>query len=199
MTRRIVTIMLVGASAFALAACSAENEPAGQLGSSAPSQAPATSSTADPSVAGEASPSADVAASETAASERASSYGVGDRVRLGDEEFFGVTDVDPNVKGDGFLKPDDGMKWVSALVEIEGINPDGATYNPFYFTVRDGEGFEYDVSIFGKEPSLQSSNELQPGQKVKGWVTFEVPTDAKGLTLIYSAGPFGEPVEIALG
>jgi hypothetical protein len=120
-------------------------------------------------------------------------------VKLGEEEYFAVIQVDANVKASGLVKPQAGKKWVAALVEIEGINPNGATYNPFFFKVRDAEGFEYNFTPFGKEPQLQSSNDLQPGKKVKGWVNFEVPKGGKAVVLVYTPGFLGEPVEVSLG
>lgn len=126
------------------------------------------------------------------------SYKVGDRIKIGDEEYFTIVEVDPAVEPGEFLKPDKGNKWVAVLVEIEGINPEGATYNPFYFSIKDGNGFEYNFSAFGKEPSLQSGNDLAPGKKVRGWVTFEVPEDATGLVVSYEAGVFADAVEVEL-
>jgi hypothetical protein len=87
---------------------------------------------------------------------------------------------------------------VSRQPDRQGINPDGATYNPFYFKARDGDGFEYSFSAFGKDPQLKSGNDLKPGAKVQGWVTFEVPTATKSLTMIYAAGFFSDPVEVTL-
>jgi hypothetical protein len=59
---------------------------------------------------------------QTAAPSLASGvYKVGDRVKLGDEEYFSVTQVDPAVKATGVFKPEAGKKWVAALVQIEGI------------------------------------------------------------------------------
>ena len=100
--------------------------------------------------------------------------------------------------GDGVFKPEADKLWVAALVEIEGINPSGASYNPFFFKVRDEQGFEYNFAAFGKEPALKSGNDLKPGQKVKGWMTFEVLKTVKALTLIYTPGFLGEPVEVVL-
>jgi uncharacterized protein DUF4352 len=146
------------------------------------------------------SPTASTAAGSQAAASTPvpSTYKAGDRIKLGEEEFFAIVEVDPEVKPTDVFKPDAGNKWVAALVEIEGINPDGATYNPFYFKVRDAEGFEFTFSAFGKEPMLQSGNELQPGKKVRGWVTFEIPIASTGLVLIYAPGIFTEPVEVSL-
>jgi hypothetical protein len=122
---------------------------------------------------------------------------VGDRIKIGEEEFFGIAEVDFAVPGTDFIKPSAGQKWIAALAEIEGINPDGASYNPFFFKVRDDQGFEYNFSAFGKQPQLQSSNDLPPGETVKGWVTFEVPETAQTFTLIYTV-TFNDAVQVTL-
>ena len=147
---------------------------------SAPSEAPAASST---------EPAETQASSDT--------YTVGDRVKLGDEEYFSITTVDPAPKVE-LVKPDAGNKYISVLAEIEGINANGATYNPFFFTARGDDGFEYNVSAFGKEPALKSSNDLGPGKSVKGWVSFEIPAAATHLTIVYAPGFFNEPVEVGV-
>ncbi len=168
-----------------LVACSA-NEPAGNLATpklAASIGAPASTA-----------PTASATSSEPSP---ANAYIVGDRVKIGDEEFFGVSEVDLAVPGTDFFKPDAGNKWIAVLAEIEGINPDGAAYNPFFFKVRDEQGFEYNYSAFGKEPQLKSSNDLPPGQVVKGWVTFEVPESAQTFALVYTVF-FNDAVEVAL-
>lgn len=174
----VVVLAAIGASA------GSKNEPAGGLATSKPS--------------GQAVSAAPTEATASSAPKPSGSYGIGDRIKLDEEEYFGVAEVDLDVPGTAVIKPAAGSKWVAALVEIEGINPDGATYNPLFFKVRDAEGFEYNFSAFGKEPQLQSSNELKPGQKVKGWVTFEVPDSDGKLTLVYLPGFIGEAVEVAL-
>jgi hypothetical protein len=122
---------------------------------------------------------------------------VGDKIKLGDEQYFTVKEVD-RWPGSDFIRPDAGMKFVAVLTQIEGINPEGSSYNPFFFTLRDTDGFEYEFSAFSKEPQLQSSNRLQAGEKVQGWVTFEVPKSTKQVVLIYSPDFFGldEPARV---
>jgi hypothetical protein len=82
-----------------------------------------------------------------------------------------------------YFAPDAGNKFVSVLVEYEAL-ANGVSYNPFFWTLRDSQGFSYNYYIFGKEPALDSSNELQAGRKVKGWLTFQVPV---GETQFYLA------------
>lgn len=180
----LVVLAAIGASG------GSKNEPAGTIatpspGASTVAQSPDAVATDAPT---------EVAPSATAAG----AYKVGDRIKLGDEEYFAVVEVDPAFKGDGVFKPEADKLWVAALVEIEGINPSGASYNPFFFKVRDEQGFEYNFAAFGKEPALKSGNDLKPGQKVKGWMTFEVLKTVKALTLIYTPGFLGEPVEVVL-
>lgn len=181
-------VVVVVLAAIGAASGGSSNTPAGTVATPTPGASTA-----------EATPATSEAPAETpAAATPAGAYKVGDRIKLDDEEYFAVAEVDPAYKGTDVFKPDADKLWVATLVEIEGINPNGASYNPFYFKVRDGEGFEYNFAAFGKEPQLQSSNDLKPGQKVKGWMTFEVPKTAKNLTLVYTPGFLGEPVEVAL-
>lgn len=116
------------------------------------------------------------------------------RLQLGLEEYFSILEVDTAVDTTGMAsQPDAGNVLVAVLVEIEGLNPDGAAYGPEFFTLRDGLGVqEWSVSPFGVDPRLQSSNDLAPGDTVRGWVTFEVPEAAveapSPLVLVYAPG-----------
>lgn len=130
----------------------------------------------------------------TAGASGAATYGVGDRVKLADEEYISVEKAETGFTSD-FAKPAAGNVNVSFLIAFEGINPAGASYNPFFFKIKDESGFEYNYSAFGKDPQLQSSNDLAPGKIARGWMTFEVPTASKTLTLSYTPGFIGEPVE----
>lgn len=183
-------VVVVVLAAIGAASGGSGNTPAGSVATPTPE----TAATAG----GETPATSEAPADTPAAATPAGAYKVGDRIKLDDEEYFAVVEVDPAYKGTDVFKPDADKLWVATLVEIEGINPNGASYNPFYFKVRDGEGFEYNFAAFGKEPQLQSSNDLKPGQKVKGWMTFEVPKTAEKLTLVYTPGFLGEPVEVAL-
>jgi hypothetical protein len=67
-----------------------------------------------------------------------------------------------------------------------GVN--AGYYNAAGFSVRDVEGFEYDVvqgSSESREPELLFGN-LTEGQAVQGWVTFEAPADTSYIDLVYS-------------
>jgi hypothetical protein len=75
-----------------------------------------------------------------------------------------------------------------------------APYNPLYFKVRDGGGYEY-TETFGSDDKGLKSGELGPGEKVRGTVAFDVPDDATDLVLAYQPLVlFGgsRPIRIAL-
>jgi len=100
-----------------------------------------------------------------------------------------------------FGQPDPGKLIVSVLVDLESFDvTNSTTYNPFNYTLRDRQGYEYDPTFLsGQEPEL-SSGELGPDGFVRGWVSFEVPEHAAaaGFRLIYA--PFyGRLLTVELG
>jgi Domain of unknown function (DUF4352) len=99
-----------------------------------------------------------------------------------------------------FLTPDEGNIYLAVEVIIENTAKEKAPYNPFYFKLKDQDGFEYTTSFAGVEPDLKSG-ELRTGGKARGNVTFEVKKTAKGLVMTYEPlvilGGY-EPIEIKL-
>ena len=84
-----------------------------------------------------------------------------------------------------YFGPDEGFKYVSVLVEYEAL-VDDVSYNPFYWKVVDSESYGYDYYFMGKEPALDSSNDLKAGRKAKGWLTFQVPQAETTFYLVLS-------------
>jgi len=84
-----------------------------------------------------------------------------------------------------FNSAEAGNKFVAVELVIQSGAATGVSVNPFYVSLKDSNGYEYTVSIFGKEPSLKSQNDLPSGEFVRGWVTFEVPDGASGFILTY--------------
>ena len=124
-------------------------------------------------------------------------YHRGERVKLGDEEYLTVTGVS-SWNGTDFVKPSANNTFVAVEVKIEGINPDGASVDPFWFSLEDSQMQRHDVIESGKDPMLQQSDSLAPDTPATGWVTFEIPEkEGQGLDLIY-APPFGGAVRVDL-
>jgi hypothetical protein len=141
---------------------------------SAPTAAPAPTTAPEPTAAPTAAPA------PTAVP--AGMPGVGERVEAGGIALT-VTEVD-TWAGSDFIKPDAGKIYLTANVMVENVSRDTAPYNPMYFAVKDADAYEYDASLFGPDPSL-TSGELPKGDKVRGWVAFEVPEKATGFVLSY--------------
>jgi hypothetical protein len=98
--------------------------------------------------------------------------------------------------------PDSGNVFLVIEVAIENVNRNEETpYNPLYFSVKDGDGFEYTTSFASPEPSLHSGSLLK-GDKVRGFVAFEVKSTASGFIITYEPLViFGgyQPIRINLG
>lgn len=70
------------------------------------------------------------------------------------------------------------------LVEIEGLDAETTPYNALDFSMFDDESFEYQPESGGRQPELTFGN-LAPGERVKGWLTFDGPAEATYLELEY--------------
>lgn len=83
-----------------------------------------------------------------------------------------------------FQRADQGRVFLLASVTLENASRERAPYNPLYFKVKDGEGFEYTASLLAADQSLKSG-ELAAGERVRGFVAFQVPAAAKRLQISY--------------
>ena len=99
-------------------------------------------------------------------------------------------------------KPEAGRHFLVVEVEIVNEDREEFPYNPQYFTLKDSQGFEHSGSatlLLSDRPILTGN--LAPGQKVRGFVAFEVPTDAEGFVLSFqplvtgSFPPLSAPLE----
>jgi hypothetical protein len=84
--------------------------------------------------------------------------------------------TDPFVSDNQFSQPEEGNRFVAFDMTIEFVDDSGThSANEFTFGLTDRESFSYEPgAIVGPEPDL-ALTELRPGEKVRGWVTFEVP------------------------
>lgn len=86
--------------------------------------------------------------------------------------------------------PAKGLMHIGLLVEVENGSPNSISVNPMYFQIKDEEGVVYPaVRSYRFSPALQPS-EVTPGDKVKGWLTYEVSSraDIEAMRLMYVAG-----------
>ena len=69
---------------------------------------------------------------------------------------------------------DVGKRLVAVDITQVGLE-DGVSYSSRNFSVQDSEGYVYDRSGYTELEPRFNSGELSAGQRVRGWVTFEVP------------------------
>ena len=112
---------------------------------------------------------------------------VGDTIRLSGGEFVG-DQADLVVEEAVLLDPVAGGSGpgYAFLVEITGLDAETFPYNLRDFSMFDDEAFEYQPLFDGGEaPRLEFGN-LGPHERVRGWLTFEGPTDPAYVELVYA-------------
>ena len=139
--------------------------------------------------------SASVTASVPAAS--GPPHRLNERVRVGDTEYLTALGVS-SWPGTDFVKPPANQTFAAVEVRVEGIDPNGAAVDPFWFHLEDSESQRHDLVESGKDPGLQPNDAIAPESSAQGWLTFTITeSEGKGLTLVY-APPFAAPVRISL-
>ncbi len=97
---------------------------------------------------------------------------------------------------DKYSTPDEGMRYVTMDIEVENLSSEVQGYNGSYnYALRDADSYRYDGPAWGgKAPELQSGD-LAPGDKVRGWVTIQLPEDIE-ITHILVSPCYVEPPAI---
>lgn len=108
---------------------------------------------------------------------------VGERVQSGGMAVT-LNEVGIETRIDDLWTPDEGNVFVVADVTIESVDRDDGAYNPLYFKVKDEDGFEYTASFFAPSPTL-SAGDLAPGERARGWISFEVKEGAQRLVMSF--------------
>jgi hypothetical protein len=134
--------------------------------------------------------SADPAASGTATllGMEKSIHGVGEIARARDYQMS-VESVQECAMSRPFL-PDKGKKVVGIDVALEGLGDREVPVNPFYATLVDAGGDEHATTLAGCTPSLRAMRVIK-GQRTRGFLSFEVPTTVKKMTLVYAPTVIG--------
>jgi hypothetical protein len=104
---------------------------------------------------------------------------VGDRLQLQSVQAQ-VTQVNPKHRAAARSHP--GNHYVAAYLIITNTGPAPLHFDGLLITT-DRTGFRYaDDSYLAPEPQL-GAQDVDPGQSVQGWLSYEVPDGARGLTL----------------
>jgi hypothetical protein len=86
-----------------------------------------------------------------------------------------------------YITPKPGSRYVAVQILYENSGVDPYDYNPFDWKLTDSSGFSYDTTYSGIGPELHSGT-VARGEKARGYITYEVPTSATGLTLKLKSG-----------
>ncbi len=90
--------------------------------------------------------------------------------------------VDGAASNNQFLNPDPGRKYWAVEVEVENIGTEEV--NSPSWKLRDSKSLEHDRTFFSDVgENLDTSFDLTPGGKLKGWVVFEIDQDAQPVWL----------------
>jgi hypothetical protein len=114
--------------------------------------------------------------------------------RLGDVvENFGysltATAVQDPAKPGMLYKAKNGYKLISVEIVVGNISGDQLSINPMNAYLVDMNGFVYAIELGGVDNQL-SLADLNKGEKVKGWVAFTIPADAKPYSIKYAIETF---------
>jgi hypothetical protein len=134
------------------------------------------------------------------ASEPAVALGKIDERIVQDGVAYTVSEVAQTQELGPYSKAGEGEVFETLLLTIENVEQDKpVSYNLFYASLRDVDGYHYSAEILGDSQQLKSG-ELPKGDTIKGSVAFRIPADAKGLVFEYKVLSFDAtpPLSIAL-
>jgi hypothetical protein len=107
-----------------------------------------------------------------------------------DDKVLTVTSISDYKSSNQFIQPTPGNKFVVVDVTMENQGKDAVSVNPLEFKLQDNNNYSYQVSLMSDKTPLLSSEPIQPGRKVRGFITFEVPTNSTTFELAYTPNFF---------
>jgi len=112
--------------------------------------------------------------------------------KIGDQvvaDNFSVTVVSvEEFKDYSLSKPEPRNLFLAVELLVQSNDPIGIDVNPLFARIQDTSGNIYAAVFGGKGPMLETrmgANQLLEEEEVRGWVTFEIPENAKDLMLVY--------------
>jgi hypothetical protein len=100
-----------------------------------------------------------------------------------------------DIKPGQFSKPDEGNKFVGVEAIVVNISDEPTSVSAYGAAeLKDDESQKYDVSISAGTAMTapQLSGVLLPGERLRGWLAFEVPTAVKSLELQFKPSMFAD-------
>jgi hypothetical protein len=117
------------------------------------------------------------------------------KIYLGDaieEDGYGmaVSGIENPAKPGMLYESKPGKKLVAAEVILSNLTGEPLSANPLNAQLIDQDGFTYQAELGARDDQLLSVT-LDQGERVRGWIAFEVPENAVPATLKYSTSLFG--------
>lgn len=112
---------------------------------------------------------------------------------FGDGVEFSVTDFEDDIKADyDWQQPKSGFQYLSIFVEVANKGRKTPYVASSYFVVKDEKGQMFSRCVSRTEPDLKSMT-LEPGDRVSGWITYEIPWNdyKESLRIKFDGGRFG--------
>lgn len=72
---------------------------------------------------------------------------------------------------------DGGEPYIAVDVTLTSESDEGVNSNLLYAKLRSDNGYAYSPTFLGVEPALDSMNDIPKGERVRGWITFEVSNE----------------------
>lgn len=112
-------------------------------------------------------------------------FKIGDKVNLGD--YLLVINSVTNCKSDNqFTQPKSGNKFIITDITQENSGTNTRDYNVWDFKLQDDKDFTYQTAFATCKSPAFSAGALQPGQKTRGYITFEIPQNNNPSQLIFT-------------
>ncbi|MBU1671752.1 MAG: DUF4352 domain-containing protein [Actinobacteria bacterium] len=101
-------------------------------------------------------------------------------------------------QGDDVFKPAQGNQFVVVDVSITNTGTTSKLVSTVTeMSVRTPNGYQYDMAVYFPEPRFPEGDIL-PGQTARGNVSFEVPSNATGMSFVYKPLIIGDVVSVKL-
>lgn len=96
----------------------------------------------------------------------------------------------------GARKARDGYTLAALDVIIASDRAKDVTFRPKYATLVGADGEEHAARASGRDPALEEVEDLPKGQTRRGWLTYEVPKNARKFQFRYSLPPAMNDAEL---
>jgi hypothetical protein len=96
---------------------------------------------------------------------------------------------------ESYLRPKAENLTLGVELVIEGTRDRDVPVSPFHAKLQDAEGNSYAATLAGCRPILPSVR-VAKGEKVEGWVSFELPRGARDPKLTYEPTIIGSPPQL---